>query len=258
MGQQQAAGNTAEYKALKLRIMTLIFSIVSHRPERLELLGIDKELLECLELARMLKSSAQEETELATNFSLLLLNHDETVTTSDLVGFDLESRDVLTKTEMKKVWQALNSIGSKEVTEIIGSAVAVPKQVDPDKLKKQILTELNKEFKEAIQKDVVEMVKKNLPKQSSGEGEVKFDATELEEKLNEHIEETKKASSDLKVQVLKVATALKVANMSLKAQGEQITEIKTSPRAGGNSASPSPRKQSPGGEDSEEDNPLMA
>ena len=74
---------------------------------------------------------------LATNFSLLLLNHDESVTTSDLVGFDLESRDVLTKTEMKKVWQALNAIGSKEVTEAIGSAgPSPPNQVDPEKLKK--------------------------------------------------------------------------------------------------------------------------
>ena len=120
-----------------MRIMKLVFNIVSQKPARLELLGVDKELLDCLELARMLKSSIDDETDLATNFSLLLLNHDESVTTSDLVGFDLESRDVLTKTEMKKVWQALNAIGSKEVTEAIGSAgPSPPNQVDPEKLKK--------------------------------------------------------------------------------------------------------------------------
>ena len=62
------------------------------------------------------------------------------------------------------------------------------------------------------------MVKKNLPpKPAANEGEEKVDLSGLEGRLNEHIEETKKASSDLKVQVLKVATALKVANMSLKA-----------------------------------------
>ena len=58
----------------------------------------------------------------------------------------------------------------------------------------------------------------------------------IEDRLEEHIEETKKATTDLKTQVLKVATALKVANMSLKAQNEQLQEAKLSPRA--NNASP--------------------
>jgi len=140
--------------------MRLIFSIVSQKPGRLELLGVDKELLDSLELARMLKSSNQEETNLATNFSILLLHHDDTVTTSDLVGFDLESRDVLSKTEMKKVWQALNALGTKEVSDALGRASPVPpvQEVNSEELKKQILAELNQDFREALKKDVSELI----------------------------------------------------------------------------------------------------
>ena len=205
--------------------------------------------MDSFELARMLKSALVEETELATNFALLLLNHDDTVTTSDLVGFDLESRDVLSKTEMKKVWQALNTIGSKEVIEAIGSAgPSPPTPVDPEKLKKQILSELNSEFREALKRDVSEIVKQNSIKEIEEEEKAaRVDAShlaELEEKVTEHVEETKKATSDLKVQVLKVATALKVANMSLKAQGEQLSEIKTDPRASPRRQQESPRGKS--------------
>ena len=145
---------------MKVRIMRLIFSIVSQKPERLELLGVDKELLDSLELARMLKSSNQEETDLATNFSILLLHHDDKVTTSDLVGFDMESRDVLSKTEMKKVWQALNAVGTKEVSDALGRASPVPpaQEVNTEQLKKQILAELNQDFREALKKDVSEVI----------------------------------------------------------------------------------------------------
>ena len=76
MGQQQLIGNTQEYKTMKMQIMKLIFVIVTQTPSRLELLGVDKELLETLELGRMLKSQSKEETELATNFSIFLLHHE--------------------------------------------------------------------------------------------------------------------------------------------------------------------------------------
>ena len=107
----------------------------------------------------MLKSTNVEETDLACNFSILLLHHDDKVTTSDLVGFDLESRDVLSKTEMLKVWSVLNSIGAKEVADVIGSAGPTG-TVDKADLKKQILAEINTDLKDAITKDVSELLGK--------------------------------------------------------------------------------------------------
>jgi len=67
-----------------------------------------------------------------------------------------------------------------------------------------------------------------------GKGHISIDGegpVSIEERLEEHIIETRKATADLKTQVLKVATALKVANMSLKAQNEQLQDQKSSPRS---------------------------
>ena len=111
---------------MKLRILRLIFDIVSQKTERLELLGVDKELLDTLEFPRMLKGTKKEEVDLATNFCILLLHHDKHVTTSDMVGFDMESWDILSKTEMKKVWQALNAVGSNEVADAIDNTGPTP------------------------------------------------------------------------------------------------------------------------------------
>jgi hypothetical protein len=44
---------------------------------------------------------------------MLLLHHEPTVTLSDLVGYDFESRDIIMKRQALKMWDSLNDLGSK-------------------------------------------------------------------------------------------------------------------------------------------------
>ena len=93
--------------------------------------------------------------------------------------------------------------------EAIGSGGPAPTyKAEMEQMKKDILTEINSDFRDSIIKDASEMLGKKVSVAEIAEGEEKS----LQEKVDEHIEETKKATNDLKVQVLKVATALKVAN----------------------------------------------
>ena len=88
-GLKHLENSELEHKLLKRRIVKLLFSTISQDTNRLELLGVDKELLESLDLNRMLTSKDAEGINLATNFCILLLHNDEDVMVSDLLQFDL-------------------------------------------------------------------------------------------------------------------------------------------------------------------------
>jgi len=57
-----------------------------------------------------MKSPVVEERDLALNFCNLLLHHHPEISLVDLVSYDLESRDLIQKTSMNKLWQAVNSV----------------------------------------------------------------------------------------------------------------------------------------------------
>ena len=84
-GLKHLENSELEHKLLKKRIVKIIFSTISQDTSRLELLGVDKELLESLDLNRMLTSKDAEGINLATNFCILLLHNDEEVMVSDLL-----------------------------------------------------------------------------------------------------------------------------------------------------------------------------
>lgn len=74
VGLSNTNDSSNESKKLNQQIVKLIFRTVSQEPKRLELLGVDKELLEALNLARMLTSKSDQEVDLAVNFCMLLLH----------------------------------------------------------------------------------------------------------------------------------------------------------------------------------------
>ena len=119
-GLKHLENSELEHKLLKKRIVKLIFSTISQDTNRLELLGVDKELLESLDLNRMLTSKDAEGINLATNFCILLLHNDEDVMVSDLLQFDLEARDILAKAESRKIWETLKLFGDKQAAEALG------------------------------------------------------------------------------------------------------------------------------------------
>ena len=88
---------TDEHNELSLKIIKLIFSTIAVKPDRLKQLDVDKEFLDSLDLPRLLKSPNEEERELSLNFCIILLNEEAQVTLSDLVEYDMTTRDILTK-----------------------------------------------------------------------------------------------------------------------------------------------------------------
>ena len=112
-GLQVITDSTAEFKDLHSRIMRIFYDILVKNTKRLELLELDKQFCEALDMVRMLKSAKKEDQDLSINFALLLLHHDKDVKMSDLVGYDFESRDVITKRQGIKMWEAINDIGKK-------------------------------------------------------------------------------------------------------------------------------------------------
>ena len=64
----------------------------------------------------------------------------------------------------------------------------------------------------------------------------------LEEKQNVSLEETKKQTASLRSQVLKIAMTLKGQSMSLKSQGEHLSELKNVSPPRENAASASSEK----------------
>ena len=155
---QSSNNNSADAKALKLRILTIIFSTISQKPDRLSHLEVDKEFLESLNLTRMLKSSNPEERELSLNFCILLLHQEKKVTMSDLVQYDMETRDILSKGEMRKMWESMNEIGSKvgsnATLEALGkTGVAKPlesQNTDMEKMRRKMLTEIEGSLEQKI------------------------------------------------------------------------------------------------------------
>ena len=115
---------TDEHKELSLKIIKLIFSTIAVKPDRLKQLDVDKEFLDSLDLPRLLKSPNEEERELSLNFCIILLNEEAQVTLSDLVEYDMTTRDILTKGQMKRMWETIRhlakQVGSDAVEEVLG------------------------------------------------------------------------------------------------------------------------------------------
>ena len=49
---------------------------------------------------------------IGVNFCMFLVHHSEMLTLTNLIKFDMESRDIILKRENQKIWQAINSLGS--------------------------------------------------------------------------------------------------------------------------------------------------
>ena len=99
-----------EVRPLKLQAARIIFNTVSSEPARLQHLSAEKDFLESLDLASLLKSPSPEDRKLGLNLCASLLYHKHNVTMYDLFQNDLESRDIISKYEMRNLWQAVNEI----------------------------------------------------------------------------------------------------------------------------------------------------
>ena len=99
-----------EVRPLKLQALRIILNTVSSDPSRLHHLSAEKDFLESLDLPSLLKSSTPENKKLARNFCTLLLYHKSNVTMTDLFQNDLESRDIISKFETRRLWKAMNTL----------------------------------------------------------------------------------------------------------------------------------------------------
>lgn len=91
-------------------MIKFLFETLRDDPERQALLNLSKPFLESLDLTLLMKSKQVEEQGLAMNLCALLLHHDSEMTMVDLLGFDLQARDLLNKTANQKIWTAVNQI----------------------------------------------------------------------------------------------------------------------------------------------------
>lgn len=82
------------------------------------MLTLTKDFLESLDLALLMKSSRQEERDMAMNLCSLLIHHDPKLTMDDLVSFDLQARDLMNKSANNKIWSALNQINTQNRIEM--------------------------------------------------------------------------------------------------------------------------------------------
>ena len=94
----------------KIRMINFIFETLRDDPDRQALLNLSQPFLESLDLNFLMKSRQVEEQNLALNLCALLLHHDRELTMVDLLGFDLQARDLLNKTANQKIWTAVNQI----------------------------------------------------------------------------------------------------------------------------------------------------
>ena len=112
INQSAESKNAAEFKAMKLKIVKILYRSLEKEPSRVVQLEVDKEFLEGLQFPTMLKSTSKEERTIASDFCILLLHQEPKVTVTDLIQYDMESRDLLSKAEMVQVWKSINSIGT--------------------------------------------------------------------------------------------------------------------------------------------------
>lgn len=110
---QSITNSTQEFRLVQTQIIRTVYEVLITDTTKVELLEVDKDFCESLDIPKLLKSKSEAERDLVINFSLLLLNIDKDVTMSDLVGYDQDSRDIITKKENIKLWEAVNDMSRK-------------------------------------------------------------------------------------------------------------------------------------------------
>ena len=113
---QTITNSSQEFKDTQHRIIKIFLGILIKDPSQAQNLEIDKEFCDACDIQKLLKSHRPEVVEDAINFSMLLLHHEPTVTMSDLVGYDFESRDIIMKRQALKMWDSINDLGGKYST----------------------------------------------------------------------------------------------------------------------------------------------
>jgi hypothetical protein len=98
---------------VQTRIIRTFYDVLITDTTKINLLEIDTEFCESLDMVRLFKSQREVEKELVINFALLLLHHDKRVKLSDLVGYDLDCRDIISKRESTKLWDSINDLSTR-------------------------------------------------------------------------------------------------------------------------------------------------